>query len=102
MPGSSSTSNEIAKIIPIFKKGDVHLASNYRPISLLSVFNKLLEKLVYKRLYSFLDKHNVIYSYQFGFRKHHSTSMALLEVIDSCYKNLDVNNKVLGIFFDLQ
>ena len=93
---------KIAKIIPIFKKGDVHLTSNYRPISLLSIFNKLLEKLVYKRLYSFLDKHNLIYSYQFGFRKHHSTSMALLEVIDSCYKNLDVNNKVLGIFFDLQ
>ena len=93
---------KIAKVIPIFKKGDKNEISNYRPISLLSIFNKLLEKVVYKRLYNFLIKNNILYKYQFGFRKNHSTSMALLEVIDNCYKNIDVNKKVLGIYFDLQ
>ena len=47
---------KVAKVIPIYKKGDLHSSSNYRPISLLSIFNKLLEKIVYKRLYCFFDK----------------------------------------------
>ena len=93
---------KIAKVIPVFKKGENSLASNYRPISLLSIFNKVLEKIVYKRLYTFLDKHKILYKHQFGFRKNHTTSLALLEVIDSCYKNLDMNNNVIGIYFDLQ
>jgi len=69
---------------------------------LLSVFNKLLENVVYKRVYNFLTKNNVLYKHQYGFRKNYSTSLALLEVVDSCYRNLDVNKKVLGIYFDLQ
>ena len=93
---------KLAKVIPVFKKGETDITSNYRPISLLSIFNKVLEKLVYKRLYNFLLKHNVLYKYQFGFRKNHSTSMALLEVIDNCYKNLDEDKKTVGIYFDLQ
>ena len=59
---------KIAKVIPIFKKGDKLLVSNYRPISLLSNINKIFEKLVYSRLYSFLEMHNCIYELQFGFR----------------------------------
>ncbi len=58
---------KIAKVTPVFKKGDHCIASNYRPISLLSIFDKLLEKLMYTRLYSFLTKNNVLYKYQFGF-----------------------------------
>ena len=91
-----------AKVVPIFKKGDVHTASNYRPISLLSIFNKLLERLVYKRMYNFLNKNQTLYEFQFGFRKNHSTSLALLEVVDNCYKQLDENNIILGIYLDLQ
>ena len=93
---------KIAKVIPIFKKDDICKVSNYRPISLLSIFNKLLEKIVYKRVYNFFEKNNILHKFQFGFRKNHSTSLALLDVIDSCYKNLDVNNIVVGIFCDLQ
>jgi len=52
---------QIAKIIPVFKKGDPQLSSNYRPISLLNVFSKLLEKIMYKRLYSYLNSNNKLY-----------------------------------------
>ena len=58
---------KIAKVIPVFKKGDKLLVSNYRPISLLSNINKIFEKLVYSRLYSFLELHKCIYDLQFGF-----------------------------------
>ncbi|MGK2862648.1 MAG: RNA-directed DNA polymerase [Chitinophagaceae bacterium] len=102
MKGVVPSNLKIAKVIPIFKKGDAKLITNYRPISLLSIFNKLLEKLVYKRLDSFISKHNILYKYQFGFRKNHSTSQALIEVIDSCCKNFDANKKMIGIYFDLQ
>jgi len=63
---------KIAKIIPIYKKGDHSSACNYRPISLLSVFDKLLEQIMYNRLNSFLNVNNILYRYQFslliGFR----------------------------------
>jgi len=62
---------KLTKVIPIFKKGDKYLPSNYRPISLLSIFSKLLEKIIYKRLYSYLQGNNILDRYQFGFRKHH-------------------------------
>ena len=60
---------KMAKIIPVFKKRDPQLPS-YRPISLLNVFSKLLEKIMYKRLYSYLHSNNKLYQYQFGFRKY--------------------------------
>ena len=60
---------KIAKVIPICKKEDRSLMSSYRPISILNVFRKLIEKLMYKRLFSFLMKNNILYKYQFGFRK---------------------------------
>ena len=63
---------KIAKVIPILKKNDRHEAGNYRPISLLSMINKIMEKVVYSRLYKFLTKFKLIYKYQFGFRKKHS------------------------------
>ena len=93
---------KIAKVIPLFKKGDHSIMSNYRPISLLSIFSKLLERLVHKRVYNFLCKHDVFYKMQFGFRKRHSTSLALLDVVDNIYKNLENNYNIVGVFFDLQ
>ena len=100
--GTVPNSLKTAKVVPLFKKGDVFTMSNYRPISLLSIFNKILEKIVYVRVHQFLVKNNVLYKFQFGFRKHHSTALALVDVIDSCYKNIDAGNKVLGIYLDLQ
>jgi len=69
-------------VVPVFKSGDATLPSNYRPISLLSVFDKLLEKLMVTRLCRFLEMNNILYDYQFGFRKHHSTTLALIDVVE--------------------
>ena len=62
-----------ARVIPVFKKGSRLLVSNYRPISLLSNLNKILEKLMFKRVYDYLERNNAIYRLQFGFRSKHST-----------------------------
>jgi len=93
---------KLAKVVPIYKKGETTKTQNYRPISLLSIFNKILEKLVHRRLTNFLNKKEVLYKFQFGFRKHYSTSLALLEVLDNCYNSLDAGNKIVGLFLDLQ
>ena len=93
---------KIGKVIPVYKKGDSSLPTNYRPISLLSIFDKLLEKLMYKRVYTFLTENNILYPYQFCFRKNHSTSLALIDVIDNIYSCLDNNETVVGIYVDLQ
>ena len=66
------------------------------------MFLKLLEKIVCSRLLNFLNKNDVLYKFQFGFRKNYSTSLALLDVLDTCYKNINEKNKILGIFFDIQ
>lgn len=93
---------KMAKVIPLFKKGDSHCPMNYRPISLLSIFDKILEKIICRRTVSFLEHNNVLYDFQFGFRKYHSTTLALVEVVDEIYQWLDGGNFVAGIFFDLQ
>ena len=93
---------KIAKTIPIYKKGSKLLISNYRPISLLSNLNKILEKLMFNRVYKFLEEHKCFYNLQFGFRKKHSTNHALIEITESIRKALDNNKYACGIFIDLQ
>jgi hypothetical protein len=92
---------KIAKVIPIYKKKEKTSPGNYRPISLLSIFNKLLERLMYNRLYSFLTNNNILYDYQFGFRNKHSTILAIIEIVDNIREQLDKGNSVLGIYLDL-
>ena len=93
---------KIAKVIPIYKKGERNLPSNYRPISLLSIFDKILEKLMYKRLSNYLETNKILYKYQFGFRKNHSTSQAVMEVLDKIYQYCDNREVIMGIYLDLQ
>jgi hypothetical protein len=93
---------KVAKVLPVYKKGERSLMSNYRPISLLSIFSKIIEKLMHKRLYSFLIKNSILYQYQFGFRKNYSTTLALIEVIDNLIQNLENGNMSVGIYLDLQ
>ena len=93
---------KIAKIIPLYKKGDKFLGSNYRPISLLPAFHKILEKIMKNRLYDFLSDNNILYEFQFGFRKNRSTNLALLDVVNDIYSNLDNKKFGIGIYLDLQ
>ena len=94
---------KIAKVIPIFKeKGSELDHTNYRPISILSNINKIIEKLMHERLFSFLEKYNCIYNLQYGFRMNHSTNHCLLDLTESIRKALDNNKYAVGIFVDLQ
>ena len=92
---------KIAKITPIHKKDDLHLFQNYRPISLLPVISKLLEKCIYNRLYSFLIKFNILSNCQYGFRRNHSTNHAVTDLQDKIISAIALNKHAIGIFMDL-
>lgn len=70
-----------AKVIPIYKNGDKQFVSNYRPVSLLPQFSKILEKLFVKRLDSF--KNDLLNDHQYGFRSNRSTSLAVMEFVEN-------------------
>ena len=91
-----------AKVVPVFKKDSKLDYSNYCPISLLSNVKKILEKLMYKRLYTFLNSNNIICNLQFGFRQQYSTFHALVNITENIRKALDGGNISCGIFVDLQ
>ena len=92
---------KVAKVIPLHKKGSKTLIDNFRPISLLTSFSKLLEKIMSNRIVSFFDKYNLFNTSQFGFRKKCSTSSAICKFLDELYTNLDKDKSCLGIFIDL-
>ena len=87
-------------MIPLFKSGEDRLISNYRPISILPVFSKLFEKVVYKRLINYLDSNNILFKKQCGFRKNLSTSLALLDLVDKITSAIDEKKYTVGIFLD--
>ena len=93
---------KIAKVIPIYKSGDKTSIENYRPISVLSVFSKTFEKIMYNHLINFINKHNILYKYQFGFRQRHSTNHAIITLVDKISTALDRGNVVIGCFFYLK
>ena len=74
---------KILKVVPLHKGGSTQDLNNFRPISLLSIFDKIIEKRMHKRLYQFLELHNVLFVNQFGFRKNNSTSYALMEITEN-------------------
>ena len=97
---------KIARVTPIHKAGDTKCLTNYRPISVLLVFSKISEKLVYKRLLDYLNKHDILSKNQFGFRSMTSTSMALLKLVDDLSRVLDdlfqrLNCKFFGHLHEL-
>ena len=75
---------------------------NYSPISLLSIFHKILEKIMAKRLKDFLTTNSILYNYHFGFRQNHSTVLALIDVIDDIHSHLENNEYVLVMYLDSQ
>ena len=94
---------KIAKIVPIFKSGNKKTLNNYRPISILPAFSKILEKLVCNRLVHFLETHNILYKHQYGFRKGHSTAQPILQLLKDISEANDKATKgvTLAIFLDL-
>ena len=88
-------------ISPIYKKDDPQIMSNYRPVSVIPIFSKIFEKIIYCRLYDFLVSMNVIYNNQFGFRKNHSTSHAVNYSVSKLLGEIEKRQHVIGIFIDL-
>lgn len=92
---------KLASVTPVHKGGNRGLPSNFRPISLLSIFSKLLEKLVNKRLINYLDKYELLSPNQFGFRRGKSTEDAVLLLTNTVSSALDNGQSCMGVFLDL-
>ena len=91
-----------ASVIPIHKKGDLQKINNYRPISLLTIFSKVFEKMIYAKLYEHLRVNNILTPNQFGFRTDYSTEQAIFSLINNVLEAIDKKQIAGGIFCDLQ
>ena len=92
---------KLAKVIPLFKKGDPELFTNYRPISILSFFSKVFEKFAYNQPIKYLENNFILYNFQFGFRKAYSTEMAVAYLVNKISEALDRRDHAISIFLDL-
>ena len=100
--GTCPDLTKIARVIPIFKnKGDISLFSNYRPISLLPVFSKILEKLMYSKIFHFLVRYQILFKSQYGYRKGHNSTQATLDFLQTIEGALQDNEYAIGVFCDL-
>ena len=91
-----------AIVTPIYKADDETDPKNNRPISLLSVFNRIIEKLMYKRLKSFINKNDIFFTWQYGFREKCPTQHAILDILNKIQNNIDKRLYSCGIFIDLK
>ena len=92
---------KIAKVTPVYKAGDSSDLDNHRLISVLPCFSKILERIMYKRLYKYLQENKILYCKQFGFQAGHSTDHAIIQLVDQIYENFEENEYTLGVFIDL-
>ena len=92
---------KIAKVIPIYKKGDKSNMNNYRPISLLPVLSKIVEKILNKQITAKLDEYHLIDDNQYGFRSEHSTEDAVVKFVDQIERLLPNNKYVISIHIDV-
>ena len=92
---------KVADVIPCYKKGDKHTPSNYRPISLLSVLSKVMERLINKAMWKHLDNHKLISDQQFGFRAGHSTSDALTYVAQRLTNTINNREEARVVCLDI-
>lgn len=92
---------KISVVTPIFKKDNPLLIENYRPISLLSIFSKIIEKAVCNRINKFLTENNLLNSNQYGFREGRSTETAIVNFIQFVNDRMDKKEYIVGLFFDL-
>ena len=93
---------KVARVVPVFKGGDPTEFSDYRPVSVLPVLSQLFERVLKVRLVEFLESHGVITPGQYGFRSGHSTSMAILDMVEKVRAAWGRGNVALGVFIDLK
>ena len=93
---------KLANVIPLFKTSNPCMFNNYRPISILPVFSKILEKLMYQRLLKYLNSKKIIYDYQFGFLRNHTTFDALISLVDYVVSKMEQGDYVVGLFLDFK
>ena len=101
MEGIFPNPMKLADVVPLYKSKAKDAPTNYRPISLLITISKLLEKIVYKRTYGFLEKYQILYKSQYGFRKHRSCEQAICELVGEVIKGQDQGMHTAAIFLDL-
>ena len=99
--GAVPSAWKLSRVIPIFKSGDRHSVTNYRPISLQPIVGKLLERIIHKHILAHLHSNNVLTKQQFGFLPKSSTSDALLTALHDWYRHLENRNNVAVTLFDL-
>ena len=95
---------KVAKVKPLFKKGDNCCLNNYRPISLLPTISKIFERVMYTQLYSYFNVNNLLSEQQYGFRSQHSTELACVKLVDYILKEMDNIRDIkipASIFLDL-
>ena len=93
---------KLATIIPLFKGGSKSSVSNYRPVSLLPLPGKLLEKIVHKGLMEYLENNNLLSDNQGGFRKNHSTTKSIVDFNDIIFENMNNGLVTAAVFIDLR
>ena len=93
---------KMAKVTPIYKKGPKSDPGNYRPISVLPIIGKVLEKIVNDRLVDFFESNDIFYKHQYGFRKRYSTKLSLIDLVNTLMTSLDEGKVTLGIFIDFK
>lgn len=91
---------KIARVIPLYKSGDNQLLKNYRPVSVLPLFSKLFERVMFNRILEFINKHSLLYKFQFGLRSGHSTSNALMIIVDKILGGFNEGDMTIGVFID--
>ena len=92
---------KIAEVIPLYKNKEMDAIINYRPISLLITMSKVLEKIVYKRTYSYLEKNNILYNSQYGFRTNHNCEQAIMELTSKILHAKERGEQSVGVFLNL-
>ena len=92
---------KVANVVPAYKRDDKQNVKNYRPVSLLPIFGKVFERLIYNEMYSFFIENDLISANQSGFKQGGSCINQLLSITHEIYQSLDQGYEVCGVFLDI-